>query len=233
MDLAQNINVQYIFMQNGGVLAPGQTDQLPPSLLQGAISMQRTNPGGQAITDHNLNMGCIQVQAEMKMYREGRNCAMDQMIARGFTPAGRIANNYPDADFLPIYTCMRTLHPACDVIVSTVAANDMHCLEDGEEAVVELVKDSCQKLNDTNYKGKVVVPNLAIPRGQVVVHAWLVTPGAPTQWGAATNIGNYRDPGVTGALCRKTDPKIATVPTLKVEVRIKIKIKIIQNRIKR
>jgi len=38
---------------------------------------------------------------------------------------------------------------------------------------------------------------------------------------------------VMGALCRKTDPKIVTYPRLKVEARIKIKIKIIQSRIKR
>jgi len=188
--MAQNINMQYVFMQNAGVLAPGQTDQLPPSSLQGAISMHRTNPGGRAISDHKLNMGFTQVQAQKKMYTEWRNCAKDQMIARGFAPAGRTAKNFPDADFLPICTGMRTLRPACDLIVSAVAANDMHRLEDIEEAVVELVKDSCRKLNDTNNKGKMVVPNPAIPPGQVVVHASLLPPGAPNQWGAATTIGN-------------------------------------------
>jgi len=182
--------MQYVFMQNAGVLAPGQTDQLPPSSLQGAISMHRTNPGGRAISDHKLNMGFTQVQAQKKMYTEWRNCAKDQMIARGFAPAGRTAKNFPDADFLPICTGMRTLRPACDLIVSAVAANDMHRLEDIEEAVVELVKDSCRKLNDTNNKGKMVVPNPAIPPGQVVVHASLLPPGAPNQWGAATTIGN-------------------------------------------
>ena len=60
---------------------------------------------------------------------------------------------------------MSTLRPACDLIVSAVAANDMHRLEDIEEAVVELVKDSCQKWNDTNNKGKMVVPNPAISTG--------------------------------------------------------------------
>jgi len=35
-----------------------------------------------------------------------------------------------------------------------------------------------------------VVPNPAIPPGQVVVHALLLPPGAPNQWGAATSIGN-------------------------------------------
>jgi len=76
--MAQNINMQYVFMQNAGVLAP----------------------------------------------------------------AGRTDKNFPDADFLPICTGMRTLRPACDLIISAVAANDMHRLEDLEEAVEELVKDS-------------------------------------------------------------------------------------------
>jgi len=35
-----------------------------------------------------------------------------------------------------------------------------------------------------------VVPNPAIPPGQVVVHAQLLPPRAPNQWGAATTIGN-------------------------------------------
>ena len=83
-----------------------------------------------------------------------------------------------------------TLRPACDLIVSAVAANDMHRLEDIEEAVVELVKDSCRKLNDTNNKGKMVVPNPAIPPRQVVVHTLLLPPGAPNQWRAATTIEN-------------------------------------------
>jgi len=65
--MAQNINMQYIFMQNTGVLAPGQTDQLPPRSLQGEISMQRTNPGGGAISDHQLTMGFTQVQGQKKM----------------------------------------------------------------------------------------------------------------------------------------------------------------------
>jgi len=154
MDMAQNINKEYVFMPNAGVRAPGQTDQLSPSSLQGAMSMHRTNPGGQAISDHKLNMGFTQVQAKKIMYTEWRNSAKDQMIVRRFAPAGRTAKNLPDADFMPICKGMRTLRPACDLIVSAVAANEMHPLEDIEEAVVELVKDSCQNLNDTNNKGK-------------------------------------------------------------------------------
>jgi len=142
--MAQNIKMQYLFIQNAGVLASGQTDQLLPGSLQGEISMHCTNPGGRAISDHKLNMGFTQAQAQKKIDKEWRNCAQDQMIARGFALGGRTAKDFPDADFLPIYTGMRTLRPAWNVIVSAVAANDMHRLEEIEEAVVELVKNSCQ-----------------------------------------------------------------------------------------
>jgi len=164
--MAQNINMQYGFMQNAGVLAPGETDQLLPSSLQGEISMHRTNPGGRVISDHKPNMGYTQIQAQKKIYTEWRNCVKDQMIARGFAPAGRTAKGLPDADFLPVYPGMRTLRPACDLILSTVAAKDMHRLEDIEEVVREWVKDSCRKLNDTNNQGKMVVPKPAIPAGR-------------------------------------------------------------------
>jgi len=66
----------------------------------------------------------------------------------------------------------------------------MHRLEDIEKAVVELVKDNCRKLNDTNHKGKMVVPNPAIPPEQVVVHASLLPPGATNQQGSVMTIGN-------------------------------------------
>ena len=112
------------------------------------------------------------------------------MIARGFAAAGQMAIKFPGADFLPIYKGMQTMPPACDHIVSGVAAHDMHCLEEIEESVVELVKDSCRKLNDINNKGKMVVPNPAVPPGQVVLHASLLPPAAPYQWGAARTIEN-------------------------------------------
>jgi len=90
----------------------------------------------------------------------------------------------------PIYTGIRTLCPACDLIFSTVAANNIHRLEDIKEVVVELVKDCCWKLNETNNKGKMVVPNPTIPPELVVLHVSLLPPEAPNQWVAATTIGN-------------------------------------------
>jgi len=152
--------------------------------------MHRTNPGGQGISDDRLNIGFTQVPAQKKMYTEWQKCGKDPMMVRGFAPAGRTNKDFPDANILPIYTGMRTLCPACDLIVSAVAANDMHRLEDIEVVVVELVKDSCWKLNDIKNKGKMVVANPGIAPAYVVVHASLLPPGAPNQWGAATPIGN-------------------------------------------
>ena len=146
-------------MQNSGVLALGQTDQFPPSPLQGLIGMHRPNPRSRALSAHKLNLGFTQDPTQKTWYSESRNCVKDQMMERGFEPAGRKATNFPDTDFLPTYTGMRTLPPACDYIVSAVAANDMQRLENIEEAVVELVKDSCQKLNNTNNQGNMRVTN--------------------------------------------------------------------------
>ena len=101
-----------------------------------------------------------------------------------------MAKDFSHADCLPIYTGRRTLCPACDLIISAVAAHHMHRVEDIAEAVLELVKDSCRMLNDTNNKGKMVGPIPAIPPGYVVVHPSLLVPGAPNQWRAATTIGN-------------------------------------------
>ena len=70
-DMAQNVNMQYVFMQNAGVLAPGQTDQLLSSSLQGAISMHRTNPGGRAISDHMLNIGSHKSRLKRKCTQSG------------------------------------------------------------------------------------------------------------------------------------------------------------------
>ena len=95
---------------------------------------------------------------------------------------------------------MRTLPHACYLILSAVAANDRHRLEEIEKVVVELVNDSCRKLNDTNNKGKMVVTNPAILPGQVIVQVLLLLPGAPNEWGAATTIGN------TGQLPPNTPP---------------------------
>jgi len=188
MDIAQNINMQYVFRPNARVFVMGHTDQVPPCSVQEQNSMHRTNPGGWAVSGYRLNLGFTQVLAQKKIYTEWWNCAINQMIARGFVPAGWVGKDFPDADFLPMYTTIRTLGPACDLIVSTVAADYIHRLECNEKALVELVKHRSRKLNNTNNNSKMGVPDPPIPPRQVVVHPSWLPPGAPNHWGAATTI---------------------------------------------
>ena len=76
MDMAQN-NMQYIFTQNPGVLAPEQRDQFPPSPVPGLIGMHHSNPEHRAITAYNLNLGFTQDPAQKAWYTEWQNCAND------------------------------------------------------------------------------------------------------------------------------------------------------------
>ena len=87
--------------------------------------MPRINPGGRRIKNHKLNLGFTKDVNERVLYTVA-------------------------PDFLPIYRCMRTLYATSDYIVSAVAVNDMQRLENIQEAVVEVVKDSSRKLNNTN-----------------------------------------------------------------------------------
>jgi len=89
---------------------------------------------------------------------------------------------------------MRTLLPPCDLIIFAVAANDMHHLDDIVDTVGEPVKNRGRKLNVTNNKGHMVLPNPAIPPGQVFMHGALVQPGARNEGAAATTIGNPGQP---------------------------------------
>ena len=190
MDMAQNINMQYVLAQSAGVLAPGQRDQFRPSPLQPLIRMHGPNPGSRAISAHKLNLGFTQDPAQKALYPEWRNCAKDQMIARGFGRPGRKAPNFAKANILPIYIGIRNLGPTCDYIVWAVAANYMQRLANVAKAVVQPVKDSCLKLNNTNNKGNMRVPNPLIPLAHVVVMESLLPPRVLNEWGTATTIHN-------------------------------------------
>ena len=97
--MAQNINMQYVFVQNPTVLAPGQTDQFPPSPLQELMGIHRPNQGSTAISAHKLNLGFTEEPNKKVLYTVPvwRNCVKDQMMARGFALPGRKATNFPDA----------------------------------------------------------------------------------------------------------------------------------------
>lgn len=99
------------------------------------------------------------------------------MIARSFVPTEQKAGIFPDIDFRRIYAGMRTLDPACDIVAMAVAANNIRHIQVIEEAVIELVKDSCWMLNNTKNDGGMIVPNSTIQYVLAVLHSLLLPPG--------------------------------------------------------
>ena len=81
---------------------------------------------------------------------------------------------------------------------------------------------------DTKGKAVLLPLNLTPEQIQHII-------GALTKEAGNTRKPKIKEPStfVRGTLRRKMDPKIATAPKTQVEVRIKIKINIIQSRIKR
>ena len=73
----------------------------------------------------------------------------EQMTARNFVVGNDKPSSYPHKDFLPIYTGLRPLLPACDLITTAVAANNLADKTDIEEVLLDLIKDCVKKLQDT------------------------------------------------------------------------------------
>jgi len=73
----------------------------------------------------------------------------DQMTARNFVLVNHKHARYPDRDFRQIYTGLRTLLPACDLIATAVFANNQAHIRDVEDVLVDLIKHCVKKLQDT------------------------------------------------------------------------------------
>jgi len=114
----------------------------------------------------------------------------DQMTARNLVLSNDKPANYPDADFLPIYTGMRALLPACDLIATAGAANNQAYIMDVEEVVVDLIKDCVKKLEDTKRRTNGVLVNPWLVPAQMTLDSTVLPLGAPVLWGSATDIPN-------------------------------------------
>jgi len=177
-------------MQNAGHLQAtlGQMYQLPPSTLIGTIGMSCRNPDGRKISAHKTNMGFTAGKPSEDLYKTWRKCVNDQITARNFVLVNDKPASYSDADFLPIYTGMKALLPACDLIATTVAANNQAHVTDVEEVLVDLIKDCVKKLQDTNKRTNGVLANPWLAPAQVTLDPTLLLPGAPFLCGSATGI---------------------------------------------
>ena len=114
----------------------------------------------------------------------------DQTTAQNFVPPNVKPANYPEADFLPIYTGMRALLPEWHLIPTTVAANNQADIREVKEVVVDIIKDRVKKLQDTNKRAMGVPASLLLAPAQMTLDPTLQPPGAPVLWASATVIPN-------------------------------------------
>jgi len=113
----------------------------------------------------------------------------DQILARGF----RIISTFPEHYFQQIVAGMRTLHPACDSLVTAAAANNRAVMRQIDEAVVPLVKDCGVKLRTTvknRSTGLAPLGQNGVFYDQIRLSDQLRPPNAPDQWCPATTVPN-------------------------------------------
>jgi len=96
------------------------------------------------------------------------------MTTRNFVLVNDKPASYPDADFLLIYTGMRALLPARDLITTAVAAYNQVHIMDVEEALVDLIKDCVKKLQDTKTRANGVLVNPWLAPVQVILDPTLL-----------------------------------------------------------
>jgi len=124
------------------------------------------------------------------IYGAWRDAVKDQMLVRGYQMH---LHHFPDPEFLQTVAGFRQLRPACDELTTASAANDIHGMQEVDEAVVQLVKDSGKKLtNRIHLKNKPFPQVPGVPPAQVIVPNILLSANAPpgSQSGLATAVQN-------------------------------------------
>jgi len=134
------INVQDVFItQNAGHLLalPRETYQVPACTIIGNIGMSPGNPDGRKVTPHKTNMGFTAGKPRENLHKTWRKWVKDQMTARNFVLVNDKPASDPDADFLQMYTGMRAVSPAREVVDTAVAGNNEAHIKVVEEALVD------------------------------------------------------------------------------------------------
>jgi len=143
------------------------------------------------------------------LYGEWWEAVKDQMLGRGF----RKIRTFRDDYFQQIVGGMRTWRPACDSLVTAVAANNRAVMRQIREAVVQLVKDCGVKLRTTvNNRSTGLAPlgQKGVFYDQIMLSDRLLPSNAPDPWGPTTSVPN---PGpVPQNLPRAYPPQAQNVP---------------------
>ena len=112
----------------------------------------------------------------------------DQMVARNFTNLA----TFHDVDFHQIVQSMRRLGPACDILATASAVNNVIGMQKADDAVIQVVTDYGRKLIQSQDNGAAAqlrgaqVPTVCgpmVPPGQVIIPNLLLPTNGPAQWG--------------------------------------------------
>jgi len=102
-------------------------------------------------------------------------------------------HHLPDIEFQERVAGFRRLSPACDQLTRTSSANNFHCMQDADKAVVQLLNEYCMKWTNIIKRPDRRCPQvLGVPPAQLPVPDLLLSADAPpaTQWGLATPLPN-------------------------------------------
>jgi len=98
-------------------------------------------------------MGFPAKNAGTVVYKEWRRLVKSLLVARNFT----VLINFAIGELQLIVPGIRRLRPVCDQLTTELCANNMACIREADEAIVQLVKDSMSKLTTTMNKQLQVV----------------------------------------------------------------------------
>jgi len=193
--MANNIiHVRFVYMRNpGGQQCPaGQTYQVLTYSLIGVIRPTCPNPGGQSITHYKGAMGFPANNAgAVVVYKESRRLVQEGLVARNYRPLA----NFTIREFQQMVAGMRRLRPAYDQLATASAANNMACMQEADELIVQLVNDCMSKVTTTENKQLQIVAKgepvaglgqPGVPTVYMIVPPLLLLLSAPIQWGPAT-----------------------------------------------
>src|SRR5205807_6623485 len=110
---------------------------------------------------------------------------------------------------------MRRSHPICDSLVNVSAANDILCMQEIDEAVIQMVKDCIKKVRDSRalYPPATHPPDVpAVMLGNLIIPLTLRPQGTPAYWDPA--MPGPVIPALPGPALPEPDVPVIEEPTI-------------------
>ena len=112
------------------------------------------------------------------------------MTAKNFVFPNDKPANSPDAHFLLIYTGIKAFLTAYNLITTAAAANNQAYVMDIEKGVIDQIKDSVKKLQDTKRRANGVLVNQWLALALLILDPTSLALGTPVLWYSAMLLPN-------------------------------------------